>query len=429
MTKKLPNAAGDRGEIQDALGAISWDKRMADARARRAKVLASRAPSQPVANERRTPSAVAASPAPGDPGLTDTPPDWMTDGVETEAPVVPDTDAVAPMAAARVEEEDPFAAPRRARRVAIIGSVAGAFAFGIVAGLGALTITRLQETDQLLAVAPTPQTSIATPSTISAPEVGLTTAPVAAAQDSAPTLGAPASPAPTADVETASLGDIAAAALPPAERTAVAVAPETGDETVPALTAALAASIPQLAPSSRDGVPAIVLASRAIPLDALLPPTLTPPAIDASLPGAVFTDPPVSQPWEPRGLAMALERDFRIVLTAAGSMSGSRFDDYVAAAEATGLPLATTQRVGYTITRDQVRFFHDEDIAAAGTLADAVDAELRDFTAFSPKPPVGSIEIYLSDSADAPPVVDSETAEIERLRDRLVNSLQRGDHL
>ncbi|MEO0702616.1 MAG: hypothetical protein AAFY80_10795 [Pseudomonadota bacterium] len=142
-----------------------------------------------------------------------------------------------------------------------------------------------------------------------------------------------------------------------------------------------------------------------------------------------MTAPPSRDVWAPRGLALALEREFQVILTATAAMSDNRFNGYVEAAEATGLPLAASQRVGFAITRDQVRFFHADDITAAGTLADALSAELRDFTGFSPKPPAGTLEVYLSNSTDAPPVIDSPTAEIDRLRDRLLNSLQRGDHL
>ena len=160
-----------------------------------------------------------------------------------------------------------------------------------------------------------------------------------------------------------------------------------------------------------------------------MPSSLTPPALDTRLPTLDLAEPSAAPAWAPRGMAIAGERDLRVVLTANQGMSATQFDGIVSATEATGIPLAQTQRVGFTITTDQVRFFHDADIAAAGTLADALGAEIRDFTQFNPKPPLGTIEIYLSDTAEAPPVIDSAEAERERLQQRLLNSLQRGDHL
>ncbi|MEO1453599.1 MAG: hypothetical protein AAFV31_07240 [Pseudomonadota bacterium] len=430
MTKKLPTAAGERAEVQDALGAISWDKRMADARARRAKILAAKGPQQPVANDRAGPPLADNTPE-GDPALTDAPPEWMTDGLRARdtspviAPAVPHAPEPQPK---RFEEEDPFAAPRRARRVAIIGYVAGAFAFGIIAGLGMLMIARMQEpgatvaslSPQPVVEAPTLPAAIAVGESNAAPQSDAGQPGVSAIT---PTLGTPTA------VESAALGEIGDTALPPADAGLSAVAPET-EAQIPALTAALAASIPQLAPSAADGVPVALLASRsALPADALFPQALAAPSLPVSLPQEYVTAPPSRDVWAPRGLALALEREFQVILTATAAMSENRFNGYVEAAEATGLPLAASQRVGFAITRDQVRFFHADDITAAGTLADALSAELRDFTGFSPKPPAGTLEVYLSNSTDAPPVIDSPTAEIDRLRDRLLNSLQRGDHL
>lgn len=425
MTKKLSNAAGDRADINDALGAISWDKRMADARARRAKILAAKTPQQPVANDWAAPDDVAGTPV-GDPALTDLPPEWMTAGVE-QVDKAPEP-AVAVAAAHAAPEEDPFAAPRRARRVAIMGYVAGAFAFGILAGLGMLTIARMQDPGTAVAsLAPQPVTQAPSlPNTAIGTQVA--TAPQTDPTESAIAAGAPTLETPAAPVTTAALGDAATAALPPSQAPLDNSAPQT-DAQVPALTAALAATVPQLAPSASDGVPARLLASRSLPTDALLPQALITPAIPVSLPQLVITEPPVSTVWVPRGLALAEERDISVILTATSAMSNSRFDGFVEAAEATGLPLTATQRVGFAITRDQVRFFHTEDTAAAGILADALNTELRDFTAFSPKPPVGTLEVYLSGRSDAPPVIDSATAEIDRLRERLINNLQRGDHL
>ncbi|MEL6644753.1 MAG: hypothetical protein AAFQ79_12525 [Pseudomonadota bacterium] len=416
MTKKLPNAAENRADVQDALGAISWDKRMADARARRAKVLASRAP-QNVANEAGAAAAQGQSAAldTNDPSLMDAPPDWMTDGVDTREHNPSGPPPVMTHFPRAEVEEDPFAAPKRARRVAVVGYVAGAFAFGIVAALALLALTRV----------PTPETLLATPTVAPTAPQAPSTEPVAPTSVATDTAGV-AVPAPVQGLPAAAPGPVDRSAIAPEGSTAATRDP---DVEVPPLTAALAASVPQLAPASSFGVPEMLLASRTFPTETVMQTPLTPPTLDTTPPVLDVSLPPSEQTWAPRGLAIATERDYRVVLTANQSMSDGRLQGFVEAAEATGMPLAATQRVGFTISRDQVRYFHTDDVAAAGLLADALGAEIRDFTQFSPKPPLGTVEIYLSNTTDAPPVIDSAEAERERLQQRLVDSLQRGDHL
>ncbi|MEO0702615.1 MAG: hypothetical protein AAFY80_10790 [Pseudomonadota bacterium] len=210
---------------------------MADARARRAKILAAKGPQQPVANDRAGPPLADNTPE-GDPALTDAPPEWMTDGLRARdtspviAPAVPHAPEPQPK---RFEEEDPFAAPRRARRVAIIGYVAGAFAFGIIAGLGMLMIARMQEpgatvaslSPQPVVEAPTLPAAIAVGESNAAPQSDAGQPGVSAIT---PTLGTPTA------VETAALGEIGDTALPPADAGLSAVAPET-EAQIPALTA------------------------------------------------------------------------------------------------------------------------------------------------------------------------------------------------
>jgi hypothetical protein len=75
----------------------------------------------------------------------------------------------------------------------------------------------------------------------------------------------------------------------------------------------------------------------------------------------------------------------------------------------------------------------------ARAIADIVGARMRNFTTFSPRPPVGTVEIWLAGSAQRPtaararaPATQQSTPQDQALlllRDKLVKSLRRGDHL
>ncbi len=51
--------------------------------------------------------------------------------------------------------------------------------------------------------------------------------------------------------------------------------------------------------------------------------------------------------------------------------------------------------VNFTIRTNQVRYYHAEDQAKAEQIASMTGAELRDFTDFSPSPPLGALELWL----------------------------------
>ncbi|SIO15300.1 hypothetical protein SAMN05444722_0628 [Rhodovulum sp. ES.010] len=68
----------------------------------------------------------------------------------------------------------------------------------------------------------------------------------------------------------------------------------------------------------------------------------------------------------------------------------------VASLEKTGLSLKTPEGVPFRVSEDQVRVFWPEDRDAALMLADRIGARLRDFTEYRPRPPSGTIEVWLS---------------------------------
>jgi hypothetical protein len=104
--------------------------------------------------------------------------------------------------------------------------------------------------------------------------------------------------------------------------------------------------------------------------------------------------------------------------------------------EDAGLPIGKLNRVGYKISSSQVRFFHRRDGVAAAALAERIGARSRDFTNYRPSPAVGTLEVFLSGSSNARRTATqtrTQPAEQDRelieLRDRLIKSLQAGDHL
>ena len=68
--------------------------------------------------------------------------------------------------------------------------------------------------------------------------------------------------------------------------------------------------------------------------------------------------------------------------------------------DARGFDVGDPKRVALTISSTQVRYFHPEDAAAAGALAELLFAEARDFTTYRPSPPPGRVEVWLAGRAE-----------------------------
>lgn len=99
-----------------------------------------------------------------------------------------------------------------------------------------------------------------------------------------------------------------------------------------------------------------------------------------------------------------------------------------------------TARVNFKISQDNVRFFHPEDAPMANAVAERLGALARDFTDFSPKPPLGTVEVWIAGTsavAAAPKTVKRTTRTTTRrrvspeeaLRQRIARRLRRGEHL
>lgn len=126
---------------------------------------------------------------------------------------------------------------------------------------------------------------------------------------------------------------------------------------------------------------------------------------------------------------------FTIHLHAPKSLADKKLGAFATALRDTGFAVKEPKRVNFTIRKNNVRYFHASDAEAARVLAAAVDAKARDFTDYSPSPPVGTIEVWL---AGKTPTASStkparrpanNNAAINQLRNRLLLSLRRGDHL
>ena len=128
---------------------------------------------------------------------------------------------------------------------------------------------------------------------------------------------------------------------------------------------------------------------------------------------------------------------YAIHVQAPAGLSEDKLTQFSDALRHTGFVVKPPTRVSYKISKNNIRFYHAEDAEAAKVLAEAVEGTARDFTDFSPSPPLGTIEVFLagnSPKSSKKPTKRRATApaanpEVTALRNRLLNSLRRGDHL
>jgi hypothetical protein len=98
-------------------------------------------------------------------------------------------------------------------------------------------------------------------------------------------------------------------------------------------------------------------------------------------------------------------------------------------------------RVNFTVTETHVRYYLPEDAEAAATLGEIIGAEVRDHTSFRPRPPDGTLEIYIAgESSAAPPRASAPQRsaapqraqapapedEMTRMRNNILNRLRSG---
>lgn len=148
---------------------------------------------------------------------------------------------------------------------------------------------------------------------------------------------------------------------------------------------------------------------------ALLPPAAPPPAeADALVPGAAAV---------------------LVHLNAPETVPEGDLDSVTGGLAEAGVAIAKVNRVGFKVSETQIRYFHADNAETATALADLFGGRARDFTNFRPTPPEGTLEVYLAGDRVAPPPRPQATrrsaqpSELDRLRDRIVQRLRRGDHL
>jgi hypothetical protein len=97
--------------------------------------------------------------------------------------------------------------------------------------------------------------------------------------------------------------------------------------------------------------------------------------------------------------------DLRVfILYPEGEAAAAEASDLYAALSSSGsLPLVVLRDVTFAIASPRIRYFYDEDAAAAATLAGFLDVpadgsgtwEVQDFTHISPRPAPGTLEVYV----------------------------------
>jgi len=128
-----------------------------------------------------------------------------------------------------------------------------------------------------------------------------------------------------------------------------------------------------------------------------------------------------------------------LVVHAPAGLADRDVDLIVSAFRDAGFDIGPPKKVGFNISKTNVRFFHSADGDGARhsadgdgarALAEIVGGVARDFTDFRPQPPVGTVEVWLAGRSggttrrpSASGGARAENPAILQLRDRLVESL------
>jgi hypothetical protein len=409
---------------------LAWEARVASARARRAAKLASRTPlpePSPGVPEHELAPAPQAVAAPGPPAPTPA----LTPGPTPVPPVVP--------------------VPAPARRRSPLGTallvLAGVFLGGLGIGLGAALVVTgpiqlRQETLAEVTPAAQPPAPVAallpeaaSPAAVSVPvptpeaAAALPPEPAAAAvtvptPDPAPAAAALPEPDPAAAAESATA--VAAAPEPaPSAGPLVAPVPEPIAEAAPpadapAAAESLALPAPEVPVAAAESPEIETLGTATVEADLSMPfAVIAPrprPAAEPSFEAAAGTAPdallgpdgaPLIGPPPPPAALLGPVATVRI--HAPVNLSRAEVDRAVAALRAQGHRIEGPHRVSFSISRSNARYFHGADAEAAravgsalGPSARGTTVETRDFTHFSPRPPVGTVELWLAGRGAAP---------------------------
>jgi len=145
---------------------------------------------------------------------------------------------------------------------------------------------------------------------------------------------------------------------------------------------------------------------------------------------ALLSDAPSPSPSPIPVSAGARFQFSNLVVHAPAGLADRDVDLIVTAFRDAGFAIGPPQKVGFNISKTNVRYFHPGDRDGAGALADIVGGVARDFTDFRPKPPAGTIEVWLagrSGTTTRRPTRGGESPAMLQLRNRLVESLRQWD--
>lgn len=121
------------------------------------------------------------------------------------------------------------------------------------------------------------------------------------------------------------------------------------------------------------------------------------PPRPATLQENVAPTPPAPRP-APSGTVVEAET-LRVTILAPARVARSLTEDIASNIQSDGHELVRIRDVDFNISARNVRYFHEADRAAAASLAERYDAELRDFTWFRPQPLEGTAELWLAGRA------------------------------
>jgi hypothetical protein len=104
-------------------------------------------------------------------------------------------------------------------------------------------------------------------------------------------------------------------------------------------------------------------------------------------------EPPAPRPTEE---TVVEANPLRVTILAPARVDRALTSDIASRVQNDGHELVRVLDVDYSISERNVRYFHEADREAAARMAERYDAELRDFTWFTPKPVDGTAELWLA---------------------------------
>ncbi|MBW4708915.1 hypothetical protein KX928_14090 [Roseobacter sp. YSTF-M11] len=174
---------------------------------------------------------------------------------------------------------------------------------------------------------------------------------------------------------------------------------------------------------SPDALPPVSLLARpatANPLPAISGPVLRVPDLASKL-----------------GFSGDKAKSIALVTYAPSSVTNTELAERLKVLETTGFPLASTNRVNFKVSKTHVRYYTRADETVARAVAAEVGGKARDFTRERISSPSGRIEIWLAGTRTGvakqkrtSQSVSQRRANLKaELKNRLINSLRRGEHL